>query len=289
MRPRRRCSACRAGDSGWARGGCGPPCRPSGSPSGSRPWWPCSGSPSRAGPTCWPSSTPSAPTCSGSRRARPSSGTRPSCPRNRSACCAGSGRSSGSAATGNVGASVRRSDRIPEAETGGISVLAADPELLGTLGGELAAGRFLNAGHRPLPGGRARGRGGRAARGRPPWAARSGSADRWFTVAGILRPVTLAPEIDRAALVGFPAAEALLGHRRVAGHGATSGPTPTRWRRCARCSPATANPASPERGPGQPAVRRAGRPGRRQQRLHRAAARPGRRWPCWSAGSGSPT
>ena len=48
------------------------------------------------------------------------------------------------AATGNTGASVRRSDRIPEAETGGISVLAADPELLGTLGGELAAGRFLN-------------------------------------------------------------------------------------------------------------------------------------------------
>jgi hypothetical protein len=34
---------------------------------------------------------------------------------------------------------------------------------------------------------------------------------RWFTVTGILRPVTLAPEIDRAALVGFPVAEALLG------------------------------------------------------------------------------
>ena len=48
------------------------------------------------------------------------------------------------AATGNTGASVRRSDQIPEAETGGISVLAADPELLGTLGGELASGRFLN-------------------------------------------------------------------------------------------------------------------------------------------------
>src|SRR4029434_5202956 len=48
------------------------------------------------------------------------------------------------AATGNTDATVRRSDLIPEAETGGISVLAADPELLGTLGGELAAGRFLN-------------------------------------------------------------------------------------------------------------------------------------------------
>ena len=42
------------------------------------------------------------------------------------------------AATANTDATVRRSDLIPEAETGGISVLAADPELLGTLGGELA-------------------------------------------------------------------------------------------------------------------------------------------------------
>jgi putative ABC transport system permease protein len=40
------------------------------------------------------------------------------------------------AATGNTDASVRRSDLIPEAETGGISVLAADPELLATVGGE---------------------------------------------------------------------------------------------------------------------------------------------------------
>jgi putative ABC transport system permease protein len=34
---------------------------------------------------------------------------------------------------------------------------------------------------------------------------------RWFTVVGILKPVTLAPEIDRAALVGFPVAQQLLG------------------------------------------------------------------------------
>jgi putative ABC transport system permease protein len=34
---------------------------------------------------------------------------------------------------------------------------------------------------------------------------------RWFTVVGILKPVALAPEIDRSALVGFPVAEALLG------------------------------------------------------------------------------
>ena len=85
------------------------------------------------------------------------------------------------AATGNTGASVRRSDRIPEAETGGISVLAADPELLGTLGGELAAGRFLN---RATPATRWWCSGPRrpSGSGSPPWAARSGwvtAGSRW--------------------------------------------------------------------------------------------------------------
>src|SRR5207302_11122275 len=32
----------------------------------------------------------------------------------------------------------------------------------------------------------------------------------WFYVSGIMEPFPLAPEIDRAALVGFPAAQALL-------------------------------------------------------------------------------
>jgi putative ABC transport system permease protein len=36
--------------------------------------------------------------------------------------------------------------------------------------------------------------------------------NRWFDVVGILEPVPLAPELDRAALVGFPAAHQLL-HR----------------------------------------------------------------------------
>src|SRR4029453_3692926 len=35
---------------------------------------------------------------------------------------------------------------------------------------------------------------------------------RWFTVVGILAPVPLAPELDRAALIGFPAAKALFGN-----------------------------------------------------------------------------
>ena len=114
------------------------------------------------------------------------------------------------AATGNTEASVRRSDLIPEAETGGISVLAADPRLLDTLGGGLADGRFLNRATARYPtvvlGARAAERLGIGRAGGQVWL-----GNRWFTVVGILRPLTLAPEIDRAAMVGFPAAEALLG------------------------------------------------------------------------------
>jgi putative ABC transport system permease protein len=114
------------------------------------------------------------------------------------------------AATGNTDASVRRSDLIPEAETGGISVLAADPKLLDTLGGELADGRFLNRATARYPtvvlGAKAAERLGIGRAGGQVWL-----GNRWFTVIGILRPVTLAPEVDRAAMVGFPAAEALLG------------------------------------------------------------------------------
>jgi putative ABC transport system permease protein len=114
------------------------------------------------------------------------------------------------AATGNVGATVRRNDRNPEGETGGISVLAAGPGLLDTLGGQLADGRFLNraTARYPtvVPGAKAAERLGIAGAGGQDWL-----GDRWFSVVGILRPVTLAPEIDRATLVGSPAAQALLG------------------------------------------------------------------------------
>jgi putative ABC transport system permease protein len=114
------------------------------------------------------------------------------------------------AATGPVDATVRRSDRIPKVETGGISVLAADPHLLDTLGGTVASGRFLNRATARYPavvlGAKAAERLGIGRAGGQVWL-----GDRWFTVTGILRAVTLAPEVDRSALVGFPVAEALLG------------------------------------------------------------------------------
>src|SRR5262249_22571501 len=37
---------------------------------------------------------------------------------------------------------------------------------------------------------------------------------QWFSVAGIIRPAVLAPEIDSAVLVGFPAATTYLGFDR---------------------------------------------------------------------------
>jgi putative ABC transport system permease protein len=138
---------------------------------------------------------------------------------------------------------VRRSGLIPQAETGGISVLAADPELLATVGGELAAGRFLNQATARYPavvlGAKAAERLGITATGRQVWL-----GDRWFTVIGILRPLALAPEIDRAALVGFPAAEALLGSDGSPGTVYVRA-DPDQVEAVRSVLPATANPANP--------------------------------------------
>ena len=69
---------------------------------------------------------------------------------------------------------------------------------MGTLRGELAAGRFLNRATARYQvvvlGAKAAERLGVTATGRQVWL-----GGRWFTVVGILRPVALASEIDRAA------------------------------------------------------------------------------------------
>lgn len=114
-----------------------------------------------------------------------------------------------------VDASVRRTDRIPATETGGITVAAAEPELAPALRATMAAGRFLNAATARRPavvlGAVAAERLGIA---RPGVQVFLG--DRWWTVTGILAPLELAPDLDRSALVGFPAAERLLGAERSA-------------------------------------------------------------------------
>jgi putative ABC transport system permease protein len=116
------------------------------------------------------------------------------------------------AATRTVKATVRRSDKIPSEVTGGLSVVATEPQLLTTLGATMHSGSFLNDATARFPtvvlGSEA--------------AARLGitHADGhtavyingyWFTVVGILDPVPLAPDIDRSVLIGYPVAQRLFG------------------------------------------------------------------------------
>jgi putative ABC transport system permease protein len=116
-------------------------------------------------------------------------------------------------ATGNVsGVSVYRNDKIPEGRTGGISVLAARTDLLGTVHGDVASGTWLNAATARYPavvlGASAAERLGIGTAGTD---VRVLIGDEWFTVVGVLKPVALADELDSAALVGFPVAEDRLG------------------------------------------------------------------------------
>jgi putative ABC transport system permease protein len=106
---------------------------------------------------------------------------------------------------------VYRSPLIPAIDTDGLSVQAASLGLLQTVSTSVAQGRYLDA----------------ATAGEPvavlgPAAAQLLGIDRiwpgeriwlggqWFYLRGILNPATLAPGLDSAVLVGFPAAEKYL-------------------------------------------------------------------------------
>ncbi len=149
-------------------------------------------------------------------------------------------------ATASVDASVYRNDRIPTGETGGIGVRAADPELVDTLGGEVASGAFLNDATARYPavvlGSVAAERLGiTRADGRiQVWL-----GEQWFTVVGILDPLPLAPEIDRSALIGFPVATERLGHDGAPGTIYVRS-TPEAVEAVRAVLGATANPDNPE-------------------------------------------
>jgi putative ABC transport system permease protein len=119
------------------------------------------------------------------------------------------------AATKTLEQTVRRTDFIDDAETGGIAVTAADPGLLRVLGARLRAGRFLDDATARYPtvvlGRTAARRLGIHRPGVNVWL-----GDRWFTVIGILGRVTLDPNLDSAALIGFPVAKRLFGADRSA-------------------------------------------------------------------------
>jgi putative ABC transport system permease protein len=103
-----------------------------------------------------------------------------------------------------------RNDHIPPAETGGLSVAAADLQLPQAVGATVAKGRWLNAATARYPA-TVLGAATAAQLGIDQVGSQVWLGGRWFTVVGILDPVTLTPELDRAALVGLPAATQLFG------------------------------------------------------------------------------
>jgi putative ABC transport system permease protein len=120
-------------------------------------------------------------------------------------------------AVGSLDANVYRTDYVPSGQSGGISVLAGETNLLDTLQGTLASGRFLDDPRAQYPtvvlGSIAAERlGVEAADGtQAVWL-----GGQWFTVIGILEPVELSSDLDRAAIVGAHAAEQYLGYDGVA-------------------------------------------------------------------------
>ncbi len=141
---------------------------------------------------------------------------------------------------------VRRTAAVPAVDGGGISVLATQPSLLRTLGGRVARGVFLNPATVHVP---AVVLGAVAARTLGINRILPGTlvylGDQYFSVVGILRPVPLAPEIDEAALVGFPIADAQLG---LGGHATEIylRAQPDQVQAVASVLPFTANPPLPE-------------------------------------------
>ena len=111
----------------------------------------------------------------------------------------------------DLDANVYRTDLIPEAQTGGIAVMATEPNLLDAVNGTVAVGVFLNDASAGLPavvlGSVTAERLGIVSLAASPmiWL-----GDEWFVVVGILESLDLHPNLDRSALIGVEIAESLL-------------------------------------------------------------------------------
>jgi putative ABC transport system permease protein len=150
-------------------------------------------------------------------------------------------------AVGNVAAAtVRRSAAVPAIQTNGISVLAAQPSLLGTLSANVLHGQFLGDLAQRYPetvlGYSAAQNLGIDALSATTQVYLGGT---YYTVIGVLAPIAVAPELDTAALVTFAMAQAHLG--------LANGPTriylradPDQVADVAAVLPFTASPAQPE-------------------------------------------
>jgi putative ABC transport system permease protein len=149
---------------------------------------------------------------------------------------------------------VYRSSMIPVGETGGLQVRATSLNLLPVLGTGIARGDWLNQGTA---------RGPVAVLGAV--AALELGIDRvypdqqvwlggqWFSIAGILEPSPLEPDIDDSALIGYPAAQTYLGYLSIVRGKKMAGPPSTIYVRAATGHEAavqsllarTANPEAP--------------------------------------------
>ncbi len=115
----------------------------------------------------------------------------------------------------SVPETVRRTQLVDEAITGGIQVVAADESVLGAVSGRMAHGRFLDGASSTQPtvvlgADAARRLGIDDLDPRP----RVWLGGQWFVVIGILEPTPLAPDLDSAALIGYPVAKELFGTTR---------------------------------------------------------------------------
>jgi putative ABC transport system permease protein len=155
---------------------------------------------------------------------------------------------SGAAITQVDGVTVRRSTYVPAEVTDGIVVDAADPELLATLDGTLRAGRFIDRATERYP---AIVLGSKAAQRlgihRVDGLLQVYVSGRLFTVVGILEPLPLVPELDSAALIGYPAATRFFGTRRSATKiYVRARPGEAQVRAAAALLPSAADPWGPE-------------------------------------------
>ncbi|MFF5290642.1 ABC transporter permease [Paractinoplanes globisporus] len=111
---------------------------------------------------------------------------------------------------------VRRSRAIPAEQSGGMNVLAAQGSLLPTMSAHLLLGRYLDAAAEHYP---VTVLGYEAAKilgiGSLDTPTQILLGDHYFTVTGVLAPVTVAPEVDVAALISFGQAQQVFG--RAAG------------------------------------------------------------------------
>ena len=143
-------------------------------------------------------------------------------------------------------ARVYKNDLVPEGRTGGLSVLAADTNLLQTLQGPIVYGVFLDEATPDYPvtvlGSVAAERLGIRNLDTPTAVWLGGE---WFSVVGIMESLELSPNLDRAALVSFGAAETYLEEDLVPSiiYVRTD---PAHIDEVRNVMPATANPENPD-------------------------------------------